>query len=555
MTNSIEEILGADLLFVIGSNATEAHPIIGNKMKQAVKAGTKLIVADPRETELAKMADIWLQLKPGSDIALINGLMNIIINNNWQDQEYIDNLCEGYDELKAVVSNYTPEYASEISGISVDVLYEAAKLYSHSPKAGIFYTLGITEHICGTDNVSSLANLGMITGHIGKESCGINPIRGQNNVQGACDMGALPDVYPAYQKVNNPDVHKFFEEKWNAKLSDKFGLKIPEMFDKAVSGEVKAMYVMGEDPILSDPNANHVKKAFESMDFVIVQDIFMSETAKYADVVLPAACYAEKDGTFTNTERRVQRVRKAVEAPGEAKDDWAIICEIAKAMGLEGFDFNNAEEIFEDMRIVTPSYRGMNYKRIDKIGLQWPCPTEDHPGTKFLHKGKFTRGKGLIRGIEYRKPFELPDDEYPMLLSTGRMIYHYNVTTRFSESLDRVRPYELAEINPYDAEQLGIKELDLVKVTSRRGEIVTRVTVTDRVQKGMLWMTLHYKESPVNELTVEAVDPVTGTGEYKVCAIKVEKVERDDNSTDFEYGKERFVNLKNFVINDVKFKK
>ena len=534
------------MLFVIGSNATEAHPIIGNKMKQAVRKGCKLIVVDPRETELAKMADIWLPLKPGSDIALINGMMNIIIQNNWHNQQYLEERCEDYELVKEKVKDYPLDYVSKITGLSEEAIYNAAKLYALTDKAGIFYTLGITEHICGTDNVSSLANLGMLTGHIGKESAGINPIRGQNNVQGACDLGALPNTYPSYQPVNNPDVHAFFEELWNAKLSDKIGLKIPEMFDKAVEGKIKAMYVMGEDPVLSDPDANHVKHAFDSMDFVVVQDIFMSETAKFADVILPASCYAEKDGTFTNTERRVQRVRKAVNPPAEAREDWKIICDIAKAMGDEGFEFKNAEDIFEEMRKAMPSYRGMSYERIDKVGLQWPCPTESHPGTKFLHQGMFARGKGLMRAIDYIPPHELPDKEYPMLLSTGRMIYHYNVTTRFSSSLDQVRPYELAEINPIDAKRLGVEELDYIRVTSRRGEVVTRVTVTDRVQPGMIWMTLHYKESPVNELTVDAYDPVTGTGEYKVCAIKIEKVNHitKESHDDFKYGEERFINLR-----------
>lgn len=557
MTNSINEILDAELLFVIGSNATEAHPIIGNKMKQAVRKGCKLIVVDPRETELAHMADIWLPIKPGSDIALINGMMNVIIQNGWHAEDYINERCEDFEALKEKVKEYPVSLASEISGIPEETIIKAAKMYALTDKAGVFYTLGITEHICGTDNVTSLANLGMLTGHIGKESSGINPIRGQNNVQGACDLGALPNTYPSYQKVNDPNVHKFFEQLWNAELSDEIGLKIPEMFDNAVAGKVKAMYIMGEDPVLSDPDANHVKHALESMDFVVAQDIFMSETAKFADVVLPASCYAEKEGTFTNTERRVQRVRKAVEAPGEARDDWKIVCDIAKLMGAEGFEFTGAEDIFEEMRKAMPSYRGMTYKRIDKVGLQWPCPTEEHPGTKYLHKGVFSRGKGLMKAIDYRKPHELPDENYPMLLSTGRIIYHYNITTRFSEAIDKVRPYELAEIHPKDAKRLGVKELDLVRITSRRGELVTRVTVTNRVQPGMIWMSLHFKESPVNELTVDAYDPITGTGEYKVCAIKVEKVERKDPEFEdkFIYGKERFINLKELTVNSAKFSK
>lgn len=541
MTNSVNEILNEELLFVIGSNATEAHPIIGNKMKQAVLNGCKLIVVDPRETELARMADLWLPLKSGTDVALLNGMMNVILENGWQDQEYIDERCEDFDKLKEAVSKYPVSLASEISGVPEEKIIEAARMYAQTDKAGIFYTLGITEHITGTENVMSLANMGMLTGHLGKESAGINPIRGQNNVQGACDLGALPNTYPAYQKVNDPKVHAFFEELWGYKLSDAIGLKIPEMFDQAVEGKVKAMFVMGEDPVLSDPDANHVKHAFESMEFVVAQDIFMSSTAEFADVVLPAACYAEKDGTFTNTERRVQRVRKAVESPGEAREDWLIICQIAHKMGAHGFDYTCAEDIFEEMRKAMPSYRGMSYKRIDKVGLQWPCPTESHPGTKFLHKGTFARGKGLMKAVEYKPPAETPCEDYPFLLSTGRMIYHYNITTRFSNSLDLVRPFELAEVNPIDAEKLGLKELDTIKVTSRRGEVVTRVTVTDRVQPGMIWMTLHYKESPVNELTVNAFDPITGTGEYKVCAVKLEKVYRKEE--EYNYKKERFVNM------------
>lgn len=525
MTNSISEVEGNEVLFIIGSNATEAHPIIGNKMKRAAKNGSKLIVIDPRRTELAEMAELWLPLNSGTDVALVNGLMHIIVKEGWHDKEYIETRCEGFDELLKVIEKYPPKVASEITGISEEMLYETAKLYTSTKKAGIFYTLGITEHITGTANVMSLANLAMITGHLGIENAGINPIRGQNNVQGACDMGALPNVFSGYQAVNAENNIKFFEDLWKTKLNTNKGLTIPEMFDEAAAGNVKAMYIMGEDPVLTDPDANHVRKAIQNLDFLVVQEIFMSETAKLADVILPATCYAEKEGTFTNTERRVQKVRKAVEAPGQARVDWGIICDVAKRLGAEGFNYKNAEEIFEEVRVSTPSYRGITYERIDKVGLQWPCPTEEHPGTQYLHKGTFPKGKALIKPMEYELPAELVDEEYPILLITGRMITHYNVMTRYSEKLDAIRPYELAEINPIDAEKLGLEEEGFMRVTSRRGSIVTRVTITDKVKPGSIFMTFHYKESPVNELTNSAFDPITKTGEYKISAVKLEKVD------------------------------
>lgn len=528
MTNSISEIEDNEVLFIIGSNATVAHPIIGNKMKKAAKKGNKLIVVDPRCTELAELATQWLPLNSGSDVALINGLMHIIVREGWQDKEFIEERCTGYEDVLKVIENYPPDVVSRITGISEETLYETAKLYTSTKKAGIYYTLGITEHTNGTENVMNLANLAMLTGHLGLENAGINPLRGQNNVQGACDMAALPNTFPGYQSVTDPKSLKFFEEYWDVKLSPNNGLRIPEMFDKAYEGNLKAMYIMGEDPVLTDPDANHVKKCFENLDFLVVQDIFLSETAKFADVVLPATCYAEKDGTFTNTERRVQRVRKAVEAPGECRLDWAILAEVATRVGAKGFNYKSVEEIFNEIRDTMPSYRGMTYERIDKIGLQWPCPTELHPGTPYLHKGTFPRGKGLMLPIEYKGPAEKVCEEYPVLLSTGRMLYHYNIATRQSDTLDEIRPYELAEINPIDADKMGINEEEIVKVSSRRGSILTRVTITDKVKPGMMFMTFHYRESPVNELTNAAFDPITLTAEYKVSAVKIERVNQTE---------------------------
>lgn len=525
MTNSIGEIENNDVLFIIGSNATEAHPIIGNKMKKAAKKGSKLIVIDPRKTELAEHATLWLPLNSGTDAALVNGLIHIIMENGWENKEYIKERCTGLEGVMEVVKNYPPSRVSEITGISEEVLYETAKLYATTEKAGIFYTLGITEHTTGTANVMNLANLAMITGHVGIESAGINPLRGQNNVQGACDMGALPNNFPGYKNIVDETAHAAFEKAWGVKLNNVNGLRIPEMLDNAHDGTVKGMYVMGEDPVLTDPDANHVKKALSNLDFLVVQDIFLTETAKFADVVLPATCYAEKEGTFTNTERRVQRVRKAVEAPGEARLDWQILCDVANRLGAN-FNYSSAFEIFEEIRNVIPSYAGITYDRIDKVGLQWPCPSTDHEGTKYLHKGQFVRGKGLMVPVEYEAPAELVCDEYPIILTTGRMLYHYNIMTRHSSKLDEIRPEELAEINPVDAEKMKLSEGDFIRVTSRRGSVATKITITDRVKPGMMFMTFHYWESPVNELTNSAFDPITKTAEYKVTAVKVEKISK-----------------------------
>lgn len=530
MTNSIGEIEHNDVLFIIGSNATEAHPVIGNKMKRAAKRGAKLIVADPRRTELAEYATVWMQLNPGTDAALINGLMYIIITEGWANEKYVKERCEGYENLWEVVQKYPPERVSEITGVPVDQLYEAARLYATTEKAGIYYTLGITEHTTGTSNVINLANLAMLTGHVGIENAGVNPLRGQNNVQGACDMGALPNLLPGYQPLTDPATVEKFEKAWGVKLNRQMGLRIPEMLDMALYGKVKAMYIMGEDPVLTDPDANHVRKALSKLEFLVVQDLFMTETAKYADVFLPAACYAEKDGTFTNTERRVQRVRKAVEPPGQCREDWQIICDLARRLGYP-MEYKNAEEIFEEIRSLTPIYAGITYERIDKVGIMWPCPTTDHPGTKYLHKGTFTRGKGLMQGVEYEAPAELTNEEYPILLTTGRMLYHYNVSTRYSKNLDTLRPYELAEMHPDDAAKIGVADGDMVRVTSRRGSILTRVKVTDKIKPGVMFMTFHYKESPVNELTNSAYDPIAKTAEYKVSAVRVEKVEKEEQAS------------------------
>ena len=545
MTNSVNEVFKTDLMFVIGSNTTEAHPIIGNKMQQAHRKGKKLIVVDPRKTELAREADLHISLKSGTDAALINGIMHIIIEEELYAKEYVESKVERFEEVKELVSKYNPELVSKITTVPVDQIYEAARMYANAERAGIFYTLGITEHTTGTSNVMNLSNLALLCGNIGIEGAGINPLRGQNNVQGACDMAALPNYFPGYHKVLEEENVKKFEEHWNCTLNRKMGLRIPEMLDGAAEGSVKAMYIMGEDPVLSDPDANHVKHAINSLDFLVVQDINMTETAKLADVVLPATCYAEKDGTFTASERRVQRVRKAVEAPGQARIDWTILAEVSKRLGGHGFDWKCAEDIFNEIRKCIPNYSGISYEKIDRLnGVQWPCTSEDHEGSKYLHKGKFARGeRALMVPVEYEGPKELENDEYPIILSTGRALYHYNVMTRYSDALDGILPHELVEICAEDAAKYGLEDGDFMRVTSRRGSVVGRAKITERVKPGLIYMTFHFSETPVNQLTSAHYDPITKTAEYKVTAVNIKKV----NKLDKELESEKFVDLNELV--------
>ena len=524
MTNSIEEIEFTDLILATGTNTTENHPVISSRVKRAVRQrGAKLIVIDPREIDLVKYATLWLRQKPGTDVAVFNGMMNVIISEGLLAKEYVENRTEGFDALKAVVAKYTPEYVEKISGVPAEDLRKAARLYATAKAASILYCMGITQHSTGTDNVKSVANLAMLCGMVGIEGGGVNPLRGQNNVQGACDMGALPNVFPAYQPVASDEARAKFEKAWNATLPAKPGKTIVELMDAAHKGEIKALYVMGENPMISDPDITHVEAALKHLDLLIVQDILLTETAKLADVVLPSACFAEKDGTFSNTERRVQRIRKAVEPPGQAKADWEILSAIATKMGYP-MEYASAEAIMEEIRTVTPSYAGITYARIEKEGIQWPCPNTDHPGTRFLHKDRFSRGRGLFHAIEYIPPAELPDDEYPMLLSTGRVLYQYHTgtMTRLGKGTTERYPESLAEIHPADAAKLGIEDGQRVRVTSRRGTVEAKAKVTGRSDQGMVFMTFHFHEAAVNLLTNPALDPVAKIPEYKVCAVRVE---------------------------------
>jgi formate dehydrogenase major subunit len=526
MTNSIEEIEYTDVILATGTNTTENHPVISSRVKRAVRQnGAKLIVIDPREIDLVKYATLWLRQKPGTDVAVLNGLMNVILAEGIFAKEYVENRTEGFEALQKTVAAYTPERVEEISGVPAEDLKAAARLYAKANKASLLYCMGMTQHTTGTDNVKSCANLAMLCGKVGIEGGGVNPLRGQNNVQGACDMGALPNVFPAYQPVANDEARAKFEKAWNATLPAKPGKTILEMMEAAHKGEIKALYIMGENPMVSDPDLSHVEASLKHLDLLIVQDLFLTETARLADVVLPSACFAEKDGTFSNTERRVQRIRKAVPAPGEAKADWEIITGISTRMGYP-MGYASAAEIMAEINTVTPSYAGITYERLEKGGIQWPCPNTDHPGTRFLHKDRFSRGRGLFHAVEYIPPAELPDDEYPILLSTGRVLYHYHTgtMTRLSKGSMERCPESLVEINPFDAERLGIVDGQTVKVTSRRGTLQAKAKITTRSDRGMVFMNFHFHEAAVNLLTNPALDPIAKIPEYKVCAVNVTAV-------------------------------
>ena len=526
MTNSINEIEHADCIFVTGSNTTEAHPIIALRIKAAVtRHGAKLIVADPRRIDLVRFSDLHIRQRSGTDVALFNAMINVIISEDMYDQDFIASRTEGFEDLKKSVADCTPENAESITGVPADLIRQAARAYAGAKRASIIYSMGITQHTTGTDNVLALANLAMVTGNVGFASTGVNPLRGQNNVQGACDLGALPNVYPGYQKVDEPEIRNNFEQAWGASLSDKPGLTVVEIMNAAAEGSVKGLYIMGENPMLSDPNLNHVKKALGKLDFLCVQDIFLSETAQLADVVLPTASFAEKDGTFTNTERRVQRVRHAALPPGEARQDWKIICDVAERLGCK-MHYNHPSEIMDEIASVTPIYGGIRFDRIDKIGLKWPCPDKDHPGTEFLHKGEFKRGKGKFHPTPFREAAELPDEQYPYILTTGRYLYHFHTGTlsRRSDGLEKISPPAPFEIHPDDAAGEGINEGDLIELSTRRGSVQARAILTERSCKGTIFMSFHFREAPANVLTNDALDPIAKIPEFKVCAVRLRKI-------------------------------
>jgi len=524
MTNTNAEFANSDAFLIIGSNTSETHPVIAYRVRKAVGKGAKLIVADPRRIPLVNFADVHLQFKPGTDVALLNGLLHVILKEGLEDKEYIASRTEGFAEMLETVEKYTPEFVAEITGVPAEDLVTAARLFGAAGNAAILYCMGVTQQTSGTDNVLALANLSLATGNIGKPYAGLNPLRGQNNVQGACDMGALPVVFTGYQPVASEEVRAKFSQAWGIELSGKPGLTMTEIIDAALDKKVRALYVMGENPLLTEPNVNHTRESLEALDFLVVQDIFLTETAQLADVVLPAASFAEKDGTFVNTERRVQRVRRAVRPRGQSKPDWEICQLLAKKLGFD-WGHTSAAEIFAEISRLTPSYGGISYQRLEADGLQWPCTTPDHPGTPILHVGQFARGLGKFSAVEYRPAAEEMDDEFPFLLTTGRSLYQYHTGTMTgkSDGLNQFHREELMEINPADAARLGINEDDVVQVVSRRGTVRSKVKITENIKRGVLFMTFHFAETAANLLTNPQLCPKAKTPELKVCAVRVEK--------------------------------
>jgi len=538
MTNPIDDIYHADVILIIGSNTHEQHPLVARRVVKAVRERrARLIVADPRAIGLAGFADVFIRQRPGTDVALLNGMMHVILAEGLADEAFIAERIDldSYQTLRAVVAAYPPERAAEITGVPADDIRRAARLYGEAGRATILYAMGITQHTSGTDNVMTVANLAMLTGNVGREGTGVNPLRGQNNVQGACDMGGLPNVYPGYQSVTAEAVGAKFAQAWGHVPSPRVGLTLPEMVNAAGDG-IRGLFVMAENSLLSDADANHVRAAFERLEFLVVQDIFLTETAQMANVVLPGASFAEKEGTFTNTERRVQRVREAVEPPGEARADWQIVLDLARRIltlqpthptaPFAGWDYRSPAEVIDEIATLTPSYGGISYERLEGQGLQWPCPTPDHPGTPTLHKDRFALGKGRFVPAEYRPPAEEPDADYPFLLTTGRVLfqYHTGTMTRRSPILTDQINEPFVEIHPGDAAQLGVADGDRVHVQSRRGEVDLAARVTEIVPPGVVFIPFHFAEAPANALTNGALDPTAKIPEFKVCAVRVTRV-------------------------------
>jgi formate dehydrogenase alpha subunit len=543
MTNSLDDIASdAQIYFIIGSNTTENHPVLGMRVRQAVKQhGKKLIVCDPRSIPISDLATLHIRQKPGTDVALLNGIMHVLIAEDLYDKKFVEERTEGFEELKAKVSEYPPERVAEICGVPAEQIVQAARLLAANRPGALLYAMGITQHTNGHLNVLSTANLQMLLGNMGVPGGGVNPLRGQSNVQGACDMGALPNVFTAYQSVALPEMRAKFEQVWGLpedSLPGKPGLTVMEMMNAAHEGRLKALFIVGENPMMSDPDLNHAREALNTLDFLVVQDIFLTETAELADVVLPGVSFAEKMGTFTNTERRIQLVRQAIPTIGDARPDWVILRDLGKmllqdgtatidsAARFAGWDYESPTQIMGEIAALTPSYGGVDHERIVPNGLQWPCPNPEHPGTPILHVGKFTRGLGKFSAVDHLGPKEVPDEDYPFILTTGRILFHFHggSLSRRSAGLDAHVPEGFVEINPEDAARLNIADGELVHISSRRGETWAKAEVTDKVEPGITFMTFHFAEAAANLLTNPVLDPVAKIPEYKACAVRLERV-------------------------------
>jgi len=531
MTNSIDEIEGADTILVIGSNTTESHPVLSLRVKKAVREhGATLIAIDPRPIEVTQVATLWLQPLPGTNVAVINAMIHHIIKTGLVNERFVADRTEGYADLVASVEPYTPEWAESVSGVPASLIRQAAEVYAKSGKSSILYAMGVTQHSTGTDGVMSLANLAMVTGQIGRESTGVNPLRGQNNVQGACDVGALYDSYPGYKKVMDPAAREFFAQAWGVeRLPAMPGVNASEVAQAALAGQVKALYLMGENIVLTDPDSHHVQKGLEALQFLVVQDMFLTETARFADVILPACSWAEKEGTYTNTERRVQRFYQALQPLGESRPDWRIICDVATRLGY-AMHYDSPAQIMDEIAQVTPQYGGISYDRLGEEGLQWPCPTREHPGTRFLHSGKFARGLGRFNPVTFKPSAELPDQAYPLIFTTGRSLYHYHggSMTRRSRPLAEHVPQAYVEVEPSTAAELGLADGDLARVSSRRGQVDVTVRLVPGTGRKVLFMPFHFREAAANLLTNTALDPIAKIPELKVCAARIERIPTEE---------------------------
>jgi predicted molibdopterin-dependent oxidoreductase YjgC len=514
---------------VIGSNTTEAHPVLALRIKKAARKGAILVVADPRRIWLTKLAKRHLQVRPGTDVWLLNAMMHTILEEGLQDEEYIREHTVGFDAVREVVSRYSPEEAARVTGVDAEAIRETAREYAGERHAAIFYTLGMTEHACGVDNIWSLANLVLMTGHLGYESTGLNALRGQNNVQGLNDSGANPSYLPGYQPIEDPEARAKFSAAWGVKVPEAPGYRLDQIVSGLHDGRVKALYLIGENPAQTEPNAHHVEEGLAACEFVVSQDIFLNDsTRRYADVVLPASSFAEKDGTFTNTERRVNRVRKALDCPGESREDWRIVCAMAAALGGSWPDYGSPEDVWNELADLCPNWYGIRYPRLEPDGIQWPCTELDHPGTPYLHAPKpaLPGGRGRFFPVEYQPPIEQPDSEYPFLLSTGRTLYHYNSATMTMREAGVVEKQEqpFFEIHEEDAVALGIDDGEVARLVSRRGTLEAEAHYSDRVYPGLVWMALHFAQAKVNWLLHDVGDPLIGTPEYKVSAVRVEPI-------------------------------
>jgi formate dehydrogenase major subunit len=532
MTNSISEIAAmgpGDALCVIGSNTTECHPVIGLAMLEAKRRGAALVVIDPREIDLTRQADVWLRLTPGTDVTVLSALARVIVDEGLADLDFIARRTEGFAAFCQGLAAFAPEDVAAVCGLPAETLRRAARLLGKAANVAFYYTMGVTQHITGTDNVLAVSNLALATGNLGRPKTGVNPLRGQNNVQGSCDMGALPNVLPGYRPVADEAARAAFEAAWGVRLPATPGLTLPQMLEAAEHGTLRAVYVLGENPMRSDPDVAHVEHCLKALDFLVVQDIFLTETAALADVVLPGASFAEKDGTFSNTERRVQRVRRAVSPVGDSRPDWLILADLLARLGRPE-RYETPEDIFDELCRLTPSHAGMSYARLEGGGLQWPCPDASHPGTPILHVGRFARGLGRFMPLVARCRAEPPDAAYPLTLSTGRIATHYHTATmtRRCFGLAGAAPEELAEVHPDDAARYGIDDGGRMTVRSRRGQVTVRAQVTRRVPPGMVFMTFHFTQSPANALTTAAADPVAGTPSLKACAVAIGKAEAVD---------------------------